>query len=221
MSTGYLVQFGRLAYVGRFVPETPLTLERGQRVVIRTVRGVEIGVVLCPASERFSTRFDTAEPTGLLRLATDQDQTAVDDLACTILTAAEEAVRQHGFPVTVLDCEALLDSGPVIVHILPWAACELDLVLEELSTQFGRAIRILDIARTPIASQAPEPVSGCGKTGCGSSGGSCGSCGTGGGCGIGSSCSRKAVKSSTEMTAYFQDLREKMEAAGYKRTALN
>ncbi|MCZ2340625.1 MAG: hypothetical protein LC104_02370 [Bacteroidales bacterium] len=221
MNTGYLVQFGRLAYVGRFLSESANLLERGQRVVVRTVRGVELGVVLCPASERFSARFDSPESTGILRLATEQDRNSADDIACAVLTAAEDAVQQLGYAVTVLDCEALLEDGPIILHILPWAECDLDPLLVQLAAQFSRAIRVLDIARTPIDSHTPEPASGCGKPNCGSSDGGCTSCGTSGGCSSSGGCSRRAVKNSTEMTAYFRDLREKMQAASHGRTALN
>jgi hypothetical protein len=69
-----------------------------------------------------------------------------------------------------------------------------------------------------------QAADGCGKQDCGSGAGGCSSCGTDGaskgGCST-SSCSRDKVKSADELTAYFADLRQKMEAAGAARTPLH
>jgi hypothetical protein len=79
---------------------------------------------------------------------------------------------------------------------------------------------LLDLSRPVTATDPPAPAeAGCGKPGCGSGGGGCSSCGTGGGCSTGS-CSRGQVKSADDLTAYFTDLRQKMEAAGVARTPL-
>jgi hypothetical protein len=66
-----------------------------------------------------------------------------------------------------------------------------------------------------VAVDPPEKSYSCGKPDCGSGSG-CTSCGTGGGCST-ESCSRGAVKSAEDLTAYFADLRAKMEA----RTSLH
>src|SRR5262249_38742738 len=106
-----------------------------------------------------------------------------------------------------------------ILHALPWGECDATSLLDELSIQTGLTVRLLDISR----GQKEEMASGgCGKPGCSKElGGGCGTnCGTGSGCSTGS-CSRGSIKSSTELTAYFADLRQKMEEAGIARTPLN
>src|SRR5207253_6390976 len=113
-----------------------------------------------------------------------------------------------GLPLTFIDAEMLLD-GSAILHGLPWAECDATPLFEELSTQFGMTVRFLDLARSPIATEEPAPA-GCGKPGCGSESGGCTSCSTGG-CSTGS-CSKGKVKTASELTAYFADLRHKMEA---------
>ena len=110
-----------------------------------------------------------------------------------------------------MDVELLCD-GTAILHGLPWAECDATPLFEELSARFGVSVRLLDLSQIPTPT--PEPSSGgCGKPGCGSEAGGCstGSCGTGGGCSTGS-CSKGSVKSADELTAYFADLRRKMEA---------
>ena len=70
---GYLVQYGRSAYVGRFAVAGGLTTSRGDRVVVRTPRGVELGEVLCGADDRFAGGLDPAAGGELLRPAGPDD----------------------------------------------------------------------------------------------------------------------------------------------------
>jgi hypothetical protein len=207
MTAGLLVQYGRPGYVGRF--RAAAALERGARVVVRGPRGLELGTVLCPASERFTGVDDEGE---LLRPATAADDAAADraaTLARDLLDAADALAA--GLPVAFPDAEVALDGASAVLHALPWAGCDLDPVLVALSDRFGLVVRLLDLSRTPANPDPPDPATAtCGKPDCGSGG--CSSCGTGGGCSTGS-CSRGAVKSAAELTAYFADLRDKMEAA--------
>lgn len=198
MTAGVLVRYGRPGYVGRFRG----TAERGERVVVRGPRGLELGAVLC-AADRPAGIDDEGD---LLRAATAADDAAdthTAALARDLLAAADDLAA--GLPVAFPDAEVALDGAAAVLHALPWAACDLDPVLVALSERFGLPVRLLDLARTPTNPDPPEPATSCGKPDCGSGGGGCGS-----GCGT---CSRGAVKSAGELTAYFADLRGKMEAA--------
>lgn len=214
MSTGsYLVRYGKPGFVGRFRAGT--SLERDQRVVVRGPRGLELGTVLCEPASRFAAAVDDGE---VVREATAADDAAAARLAETgdaLLAAAADAAAE--LPLAFVDVEFTLD-GAAVLHALPWAACDADPLLARLAEQFQLPVRLLDLSRTPTAPDEPQPA-GCGKPGCGSGGGGCSSCGTGGGCGTGS-CSKGSVKSAGELTAYFADLRRKVEAAAPARTPL-
>ncbi len=195
-----LVQYGRGGFVGRFAAREPF--DRGARVVVSGPRGVEVGTVLCAA--------DGATADGdALRPATDADATS-PERERELLRAATAEAEARGLPLALVDAELTL-GGALILHGLAWAACDADPLFADLSERFGLTVRLHDVG-APVPKDAPEPASGCGKPGCGStSGGGCSSCGTGGGCSSGS-CSRGAAKSADELTAYFADLRAKMEA---------
>lgn len=203
MTAGVLVRYGRPGYVGSF--RAGDGVERGARVVVRGPRGLELGTVLC-AADRAAGIDDEGE---LLRAATAADDAAADRaaaLARDLLAAADDLAA--GLPVAFPDAEVALDGAAAVLHALPWAGCDLDPVLVALSDRFGLPVRLLDLSRAPANPDPPEPSTSCGKPDCGSGG----ECGTGGGCSTGS-CSRGAVKSAGELTAYFADLRGKMEAA--------
>ena len=215
----YLIQFGRSGFVGRF--RSALSLARGQRVMIGGPRGLEIGEVLITAENRFagSAALDEGE---ILRVATEEDDAhfaLLDKRGQALLATATNRGDELGLSVAFVDIEITLD-GMAILHALPWAECDATALLDELSSQTGFTVRLLDLSRRPKAEAPPSGGSGCGKTGCGTESGGCSSCGTGGGCSTGS-CSRGAVKSSEELTAYFTELRRKMEDAGLARTPLN
>jgi hypothetical protein len=193
-----LIQYGRSAFVGRFVADA--VADRGTVMLIRSARGVELGTCLGPVEDRFATQLD--EDGRVLRPATVQDHAdarTADELADAILASATSDAA------TFLDCEVTLDRRGAVLHAVPWGECDLDPLLAELSERFGLAVRLLDVRRLGVTSDPPEPKTTCDKPDCGG-----GNCGTGGGCGTGG-CSRKQVKGADELTAYFADLRQKME----------
>ena len=218
MDRSYLVQFGRLAHVGRFASTlagASGSFNRSDRVVVRGPRGLELGTVLGEASDRFQ---QTAVDGELLRLATLEDFASTERneaLGQHILAATEDA----GLPIGFIDIEVSLDAATAVLHGLPWSECDASPLFAELSDRFGLAVRLLDLSRSPTSKDPPDPEKmTCGKPGCGTDAGGCSSCSTGG-CSTGS-CSKGSVKSAGELTAYFADLRQKMEAAGPARTPL-
>jgi cell fate regulator YaaT (PSP1 superfamily) len=214
--TAYLVEYGRSAFVGRFPAGHECV--RGDRVVIRSPRGLEIGTVLCETT----TTLQHAENDGeLLRTATTSDETAftqLNDRGQALLNAARRRVEQLGLPLELVDVELSLDERTASLHGLAWAECDATSVFQDLSAEFGLIVRLLDLARSPIAKDEPQSHAGCGKPNCGTGGGG-NSCGTGGGCSTGS-CSKGKIKHSDELTAYFVNLRQQMEAAADGRRPL-
>lgn len=207
----YLVQFGKSGFVGRFRFDDELPLERGDRVIVQGPRGMEFGTVLCEPATRFQQQ--APEDGAILRRATSDDEFAADhnaQIASDLLAAAEAA----GLPIAFVDVEVSLDASAAILHAIPWDACDADPLLAALSERFALPVRMFDLSRTPVAKDE-TPAAGCGKPGCGSESGGCTSCSTGG-CSTGS-CSKGKVKSASELTAYFADLRQQMET----RTPLN
>ncbi|MBM3981292.1 MAG: hypothetical protein FJ304_13585 [Planctomycetes bacterium] len=205
----YLVQFGRSGFVGRFAAPPNAAVARGARVVVRGPRGVEAGVVLCEPGEKFAPTLSTEGE--LVRVATAADDARAETFAAReseLLARATESAEAHGLPLTFVDAELTFDDH-LILHGLAWEACDATALFAELSARFGLAVRLLDLSQTAVAT---DPKLTCGKPGCGTDAGGCSSCGTKGGCSSGS-CSNGKVKSADELTAYFTELRRKMEAA--------
>jgi hypothetical protein len=203
----YLVNYGRTAFLGRFVNCAGVAFERTERVVVQSVRGVETGVVLGEPASRFAHLVGL--PSGdILRQLVDDDaerELVNNQIATELLREAQDAADSLGLPLTILDAEILLESDRAIIHLLPFAECDPAPLQAFLAQRHDFTVSFLD------PRSIPEPdTGGCGKPGCGSSKGSCSDCGSGGGCSTGS-CSSGKVKDAKEMTDYFVQLRQKME----------
>ncbi|VTS03950.1 hypothetical protein [Tuwongella immobilis] len=210
----FLVEFGKSGFLGRFGWEGPTVLQRDQTVVIESERGVELGVVRCEL-ELPPQASGTVRP--ILRSATEADHALSQSLqhqASQLLAEFEQHVERAGLPVACLDSESLLDDQTVVLHLLPWADCDLSPSLESLCANGSRRILVEDHRRLPAERLTEPETKGCGKPGCGSaSSGGCSSCGSssGGGCSTGG-CSRGSVAGSDELTEYFRSLRDQLDA---------
>jgi len=191
----YLVRFGRLGDFGRFRAEPAFPCARGDRVVVRTARGLEVGEVLCDAGEGHIPFLPNSTVGALVRPASITDDARIVEtqtVAQAMLARAVELATTLGMPLEFLDAETTLDGRHAILHLLRLGECDVRDLVSALAGEFDRTIELADLGEVPA--QAPAEEKGCGS--CGSGG--CGS----GGCG---SCS------SGETREQFAALREKME----------
>jgi hypothetical protein len=201
----YLVSHGSSGGVGRFAAEPGLCCQRGDRVVVESRRGLELGVVLCPTTPRHARLLPDPAPGRLVRRASEADEAEARRLRAlshVVFAEARRLTAEGGLPFEILDVELLLDGRRAIVQHLRWADCDYDSFAEALGRAQGVEVFMEDLALPPAPA---EEHGGCGQPGCGraNGGGGCSSCGTGGGC---SSCGGKV-----DMRDYFAHLRTKME----------
>jgi hypothetical protein len=196
----YLVTYGQTGYLGRF--PAALALQRGDRVVVRTVRGVELASVLGGVGNGPRPDLDGE----FIRPASAQDAADFERRSAqanAVLADAQSLAESLDLPLLFLDGEVLLDGEQAILHAVHWADCNATPLFEQLSTRHGLAVKLADLTTSP---RKTEVCAACGEEKSG-----CSSCGTGGGCSSGS-CAKGSVKSADELTAYFAGLRRQMEA---------
>jgi hypothetical protein len=200
MNHEYLLAYGVLGDFGRFRSPRPLACGRGDRAVIRTARGLEIGTVLREAAAGHAHFLPNTTVGSLLRLSTADDEQSAARLQARTAGFCDEAGRTAGtlgLPLAVLDAEMLLDGEHAVLHFVRWQDCDIRPLVSSLSKQFALSVLVQDLTH------APEEKHGCGD--CGHGG--CGHCGEGG-CG---SCGSCGSAKPAEVQAYFAGLREKME----------
>jgi cell fate regulator YaaT (PSP1 superfamily) len=199
----YLLSYGCTGEFGRFRTTMALNCRRGDRTVIRTHRGLELGVVLCPATVGHAHFLPNTTVGHLLRLASPADEQAAEEVRRRSEALFEDSRRlaeEFGLPLEVLDAEILLDGEHAILHHVHWAEFDERGLVSGLSRAHGLHVR-LHTLRAEAEAEAEEE--GCGRENCGRKGG--GDCGSGGGCSTCGSCKPADLK------AHFAQLREQME----------
>ncbi|AMV40573.1 PSP1 C-terminal domain-containing protein [Planctomyces sp. SH-PL62] len=183
-----LVRYGLAGRVGWFAvdAELPSLPERGESIVVRSSRGVELGEVLsAEAAGRGRAGEDSVGVFRVLRRA-DADDLARADEAGGLRESRFELCRriaeEAGWPLELVDVEPLLDLSTVL-HVLTFddldpapvrarfrVACDFDVFLEDLT----------DADATGAPEPEPAPATAEKR---------CGDCDCGGG-----GCSKKAAK---------------------------
>jgi hypothetical protein len=210
----YVASFGKDAALGCFTSPVPIALTRGESVLLRTPRGIEVGEILCPASLRQARLLGAQIRGELVRSLGIEDRDHLDRLqrdGRELLDTARRIADEIGIAVVLLDAEFLFDGRHAIVQILHADADSLVGYVAEIASQTGIEVRLSNLAQ-PIPAEPEEH--GCGKPDCGSGEGGCTSCSTGGGC---TSCS--AGDKGVDLRPYFSHLRDRMETS--QRVPLN
>jgi cell fate regulator YaaT (PSP1 superfamily) len=176
----YFLSYGVKGDLDRFEAPPELLFRRRQRVVARSVRGLEIGTVLGNADSAAPDLLLARLGGQILRPATSEDERLAARLrerAGQIFEDARLQAERLGLPIEIFDLEVLLDAKQAVLHYVAWARCDPRGLMDALSDQHRLLVSLHDLAPKPIAGSCGS--GGCGSGGCGSCGpGGCGSCGT-------------------------------------------
>jgi len=186
MDREYLVSYGNAGDFGRF--RAPSLLRRGDPVVVRSPRGLELGSVLCPAGPGHARLLAQVAVGELLRVAGPEDWNSAERLrkrGQALFADARQTAADLGLPLEILDVEVLLDGRQAVLYHLKATDCDPRELMDRLSERHRLLISLRDLA---LPAEVHEPatdhdLAGCGAEGCGSGScgsGGCGSCGAGG-----------------------------------------
>ena len=202
----YLLSYGNAGEFGRFRPSRPIVLRRGDRAVVRSHRGLELGTVLCEARSGHAYFLPNTSIGQLLRAAGLEDEASAERMtekAQRLFDDSRRLAETLGLPLEIIDAEVTLDGGQAILHHLSWADCDQRPFVSALTREHD-----IPVALHSLVAEKTEDdhEHGCGRPDCAKDGG-CGSCGTGGGCTTCGSAKPDDVR------AHFSELRERMMAA--------
>jgi cell fate regulator YaaT (PSP1 superfamily) len=202
----YLLSFGTTGDFGRFRTTTSFRVARGDTVVIRSYRGLELAQVLCEATPGHAQFLPNTTLGKLLRIASAEDIQRAGQMQLMsqdLFEASRRLCTELNLPVDVLDSEMMLDGKQAIVHYLSPDLFDERELISRLSRQFEAQV-CLHTLSLPASAAVEADDGACGRPDCGhGADGHCSSCSSGG-CG---SCG----SSSNDLQAVFAALREKMQ----------
>lgn len=176
-----LLGYGKVGDFGRFLMESHLPCRRGDRFVVNTARGVELGSYLCEAGEGHRHVLRATAVGQVLRKATADDGRLAEQVAAQagqLFAVARQTAAEFSLSLQVLDAEVCLDGQVAVLYFVRGPDCSPEPWLEALESRCALRILLQDLA-LPELNDPALPLSSCGSGGCGSDGG-CGSCSSGG-----------------------------------------
>jgi cell fate regulator YaaT (PSP1 superfamily) len=185
MSLDHFVRVGLFGQVGRFRSADAVRYPRGARVVVRTVRGVELGDVLgMPGGGENSGEIGIVTADGaILRRMTVEDQLLEARLERNrneAFEACSKRLGEMGVAVPLVDVEHLFDGRGLYFYFLGQPPAEVDALTGELAEVYDANVQFRRFAETLTAGCGPD----CGTEN--ATGGGCGSCSTG--CAVAAAC---------------------------------
>ena len=170
----YLVRYGCMGWVGHFGSVDRIECSHGDRVVLQTSRGTEIGDILAgPADGREDqSKVGNHQPIGevLRRLTAEDDhlnkrsqQTEPFD----VFTDCQKFLSDHQVSVQVIDYERLFDNKTIVLYFLGEESTAMQPIAEELGSNWQTKVLF-----QPVIEPAVEVGGngGCGREGCGGGG---------------------------------------------------
>jgi cell fate regulator YaaT (PSP1 superfamily) len=171
MATKYIVRHGAMRQLGEFEPTPETAYRRGQRVIVRSPRGMEPGEVLCEASES-SKQFLPEPPQGqILRPMTTEDIRETDrlgDLAKKEFVTCLGFIQQRKLQMELIDVENLLGGERIVFYfIVPPPEKRVDFrdLVRDLAREFQTRIEMRQIGIRDEAKLLAD-YGDCGKPVC-------------------------------------------------------
>lgn len=136
----YVVRHGRMRILSECHGAPGETFERGQRVIVRSDRGMEMGEVLCPMSERAAGLLKNQEPREILRAAEPADldrEAELPQLEKKAFATCLELIEKRRMRMNLVDVEILLGRDRAIFYYL----AEKRVDFRELVKDLARTLR--------------------------------------------------------------------------------
>ena len=142
MTNTYVVRHGQMRLLGEYSGLAGVEHPRGQRVIVRTERGTEVGEVLCPATDRSALFLENPAKGEIIRVASPTDLTGelrlADDRKAAFATCSEFITKRR-LQMDLVDVEVIFGCERMVFYYL-----------SEKRVDFRELVK--DLARAPADS---------------------------------------------------------------------
>ncbi len=177
MGLPHLIKIGLMGVVGQYDSPSFDRYPRDARVICRTERGLESGVVVCELTDSVASK----KIGDVLRLVGAEDDLILqrlDRYRDKAFLACQKLISDHQLPATLVDVEHLFDGESVFFYFLGDVDPTLEALTEQLGAEYERKVRFKKFAETLASGCGPN----CGEKEGGCASGGCGSCALSGSC---------------------------------------
>lgn len=164
-STKWLVRYGVIPEVARYVAEDVAGLSRDSRVVIESPRGLEIGTLLqtIPATPNKDAE-ETASELRIIRIATAEDLAIERELREDCQVGYGEwwsRIQDWKLELELVDLEWTLDRQKLILYVLSGRSADTTKLALFAATAGYSSIEVQPVSKDGLV-PLPSPSGGCG-----------------------------------------------------------
>jgi cell fate regulator YaaT (PSP1 superfamily) len=144
----YVIRYGAMRYLGAFSAAANRDYRRGQRVIVRTDRGLESGEVLCEATAEAVGSMKDPGGGQILREMTPEDRHELARLrqqAREELDVCQQHVERLGLKMQLVDVEHVFGGERVVVYYLAESRVDFRELVRVLAGEFQTRIEMRQI----------------------------------------------------------------------------
>lgn len=164
----YILRYGSLRILGTFSPPRGATFARGQKVLTKTSRGVELGEVLCEANEKSVQEIDGENGGRIVRKFEDSDREQLNKLHQTEREAwdfCHKQIEKMQLEMQLIDVEQVFGGERTLVYYLAENRVDFRELVKILAAEFGTRIEMRQIGVRDEAKLLAD-YGDCGKPVC-------------------------------------------------------
>ena len=168
MPQPFVVRYGQMRFLGEFAGVEGCAHPRGERVVLATDRGTELGEVLCPADDRSASFLDDPIKGDILRIATEEDlaaETGLAERSARGLAECRVFIERRRLQMDLVDVEAILGGERMVFYYLSEKRVDFRDLVKDLARAFATRIEMRQIGVRDEAKLLAD-YGDCGKPVC-------------------------------------------------------
>ncbi len=165
---GFIVRHGATRLLGEFIGPHGQIFTRGERVILKTERGLEIGDVLCPSTPRAMNQISEPTRGQIIRPMSADDRVKLDEniaIAKGQFDAACAIVERCRLDMQLVDVERLFGSERLIFYFLSEKRIDFRELVKELARELQMRIELRQIGVRDEAKLKAD-YGDCGKPVC-------------------------------------------------------
>lgn len=169
-SSRYVVRYGTMRLLGDFEARRQVSFARNDEVVVRSERGIEWGVILCPATQQTSSYLGNSKATGgrILRSVSDEDRRSrleTSDREKKFFQQVVAMIRERSMQMQVIDIEQIFGGERLIIYYLSESRVDFRDLVKLMAREFNTRIEMRQIGIRDEAKLLAD-YGDCGKPVC-------------------------------------------------------
>lgn len=164
----YIVRYGMLRSIGVMTARQGDEFRRGNEVIVRSDRGVEVGQVLCEASDDALSHLDAPPSGSIVRRVSDDDTSTIDTIdqdRLAKIAACKNHIAALQLNMKLIDVETLFGGERIIVFYLSEDRVDFRELVKLLAGEFKTRIEMKQIGVRDEAKLLAD-YGDCGKPVC-------------------------------------------------------